>query len=84
MSFCEAKTHRPKIRREADFRRAKAALGAAFAPAQGIEAEFPAPGGGGELERIARFFAAEPQKMRPKHLQYKESVARGITAASLE
>jgi hypothetical protein len=33
--------------------------------AQGIEAEFPAPAGGGELERIARFFAAAPQKMRP-------------------
>jgi hypothetical protein len=28
-----------------------------LSPAQGIEAEFPAPGGGGELERIARFLA---------------------------
>jgi hypothetical protein len=34
---------------------------ARLSPAQGIEAEFPAPGGGGELERIARFFCGPPQ-----------------------
>jgi hypothetical protein len=44
--------------------------GCRFPPAQGIGAEFPAPGGGGELERIARFFAAPPQKMRPTYPRY--------------
>jgi hypothetical protein len=39
--------------------------GRRFPPAQGIEAEFPGPGGAGELERIARFFAK--QKMRPTY-----------------
>jgi hypothetical protein len=63
------KTRRLKIRGDADFQKAKAApLGAAFAPAQGIEAEQkPA---GFLLERIARFFAAEPQKMRPVYSRY--------------
>jgi hypothetical protein len=43
--------------------------GCRFWAAQGIEAEFPGPSGAGELERIARFFAAPPQKMRPKEIR---------------
>jgi hypothetical protein len=51
--------------------RRKNGMDAVFSPAQGIEAEIPeAPGrdlpGAEELECIARFFAAQPQKMRPK------------------
>jgi hypothetical protein len=45
--------------------------GCHFWAAQGIEAEIPEASGrdlpeAEELERIARFFAAKPQKMRPE------------------
>jgi GH35 family endo-1,4-beta-xylanase len=61
--------------------------GCGFWAAQGIEAEIPeAPGrdlpGAEELERIARFFAALPQKMRPPHTRYGAVSSLGITGGT--
>jgi hypothetical protein len=59
----------PRRPKKAAHGESESRAGARLSPAQGIGAANKKPAGF-LLERIARFFAAEPQKMRPNFTRY--------------